>query len=99
MLPEYFNASLMSQFYPHASSDAEAVRSLAEYTERIREYITDLAISHNINVVAGSMPCYTITVCEMSPFCAAETAPGMHNTSFTRRPKRNWIGASRAATS
>ena len=43
LLPEYFNASLMSQFYPHASSDAEAIRSLADYTEKIREYITDLA--------------------------------------------------------
>ena len=59
LLPEYFNASLMSQFYPHASSDAEAIRSLADYTEKIREYITDLAISHNINIIAGSMPCYS----------------------------------------
>jgi predicted amidohydrolase/ribosomal protein S18 acetylase RimI-like enzyme len=59
LLPEYFNASLMSQFYPHASSDAEGIRSLADYTEKIREYITDLAISHNINIIAGSMPCYS----------------------------------------
>jgi len=58
LLPEYFNASLMSQFYPHASSDAEAIRSLADYTDRIREYITDLAIRYNINIIAGSMPSY-----------------------------------------
>jgi predicted amidohydrolase/ribosomal protein S18 acetylase RimI-like enzyme len=58
LLPEYFNASLMSQFYPHATSDAEAIRSLAGYTERIREYISDLAVRYNINIIAGSMPCY-----------------------------------------
>lgn len=58
VLPEYFNASLMSQFYPHAKSDAEAVRSLAGYTERIRSYISDLAVQYNINIVAGSLPEY-----------------------------------------
>ena len=59
LLPEYFNASLMSQFYPHAKSDAEAVRALAGYTERIREYIADLALRYNINIIAGSMPWYS----------------------------------------
>ncbi len=57
-LPEYFNASLMSQFYPHVKSDAEAIRSLSQYTERIRAYISDLAVQYNINIVAGSLPEY-----------------------------------------
>ncbi len=59
LLPEYFNASLMSQFYPHAASDAEAIRGLADYTDSIREYISHLAVRHNINIIAGSMPCYS----------------------------------------
>ncbi len=59
VLPEYFNASLMAQFYPHVKSDAEAVRSLSQYTEKIRAYISDLAVQYNINVVAGSMPEYS----------------------------------------
>ncbi|NNG03766.1 MAG: GNAT family N-acetyltransferase [Inquilinus sp.] len=58
VLPEYFNASLMSQFYPHVKSDAEAIRSLAQYTDRIRAYISDLAVQYNINIVAGSLPEY-----------------------------------------
>ena len=59
LLPEYFNASLMSQFYPHVSDDAEAIRSLADYTDSIREYISDLAVRYNINIIAGSMPYYS----------------------------------------
>jgi len=58
VLPEYFNASLMSQFYPHVKSDAEAVRSLSQYTEKIRDYISDLSVQYNINIIAGSMPEY-----------------------------------------
>ncbi len=58
VLPEYFNVSLMSQFYPHVKSDAEAIRALAQYTDRIRAYICDLAVQYNINIVAGSLPEY-----------------------------------------
>ena len=58
VLPEYFNASLMSQFYPHVKSDAEAIRSLSQYTDRIRALISDLAVQYNINIVAGSLPEY-----------------------------------------
>ena len=58
LLPEYFNASLMSQFYPHVSSDAEAIRALADYTDAIRDYIAHLAVRYNINIIAGSMPYY-----------------------------------------
>lgn len=59
LLPEYFNASLMSQFFPHVRNDAEAIRSLSSYTDRIHEYISDLAVRYNINIIAGSMPHYS----------------------------------------
>jgi len=59
VLPEYFNASLMSQFYPHVKSDAEAIRSLSQYTAKIRDYISDLSVQYNINIIAGSMPEYS----------------------------------------
>ena len=58
VLPEYFNASLMGHFYPHVKSDAEAIRALAGYTDRIRQYLTELAVRYNINIIAGSMPEY-----------------------------------------
>jgi predicted amidohydrolase/GNAT superfamily N-acetyltransferase len=70
LLPEYFNASLMSQFYPHADSDAEAIRGLADYTDSIREYISHLALRYNINIIAGSMPYYRDhTLCNISILC------------------------------
>lgn len=56
MFPEYFNAPLMSQFNEY--SPAEAMRKLAGHTETICEHIRELAISYNINIVAGSMPVY-----------------------------------------
>jgi len=37
---------------------AEAVRQLAGYTEAIRDRMSKLAVSYNINIIAGSMPEY-----------------------------------------
>jgi len=56
LLPEYFNAALMAQFHP--KSDADAVRALADYTYPIRDYLVDLAVEYNVNIVAGSLPEY-----------------------------------------
>jgi predicted amidohydrolase/ribosomal protein S18 acetylase RimI-like enzyme len=56
LFPEFFNAPLMAQF--NAENAADAVRALAEYTEDLRERILNLAISYNVNIVAGSMPVY-----------------------------------------
>lgn len=56
LFPEFFNAPLMSRF--NAETPAEAVRSLADYTEPIRDMMLDLAVSYNINIIAGSMPLY-----------------------------------------
>lgn len=54
LFPEFFNGPLMAQF--HQRNTAEAVRQLAEYTEPLRDAILDLAISYNVNIIAGSMP-------------------------------------------
>lgn len=54
LFPEFFNAPLMG-VTPHSSS-VEAIRALAGYTDQIRDEISRLAVSYNINVVAGSMP-------------------------------------------
>src|SRR5690606_31970385 len=34
----------------------EAIRKLAEYTPKIIEQFTKLAVSYNINIISGSMP-------------------------------------------
>ncbi len=57
LFPEFFNAPLMANYNRASASDA--VRSLAEYTEQIKEKMLELALSYNINIVGGSMPHYT----------------------------------------
>lgn len=56
LFPEYFNAPLMAQF--NDRSPAEAMRELANFTDEICERMQELAISYNINIIAGSMPMY-----------------------------------------
>ncbi len=54
LFPEYFNAPLMSEF--NNLGEAQSIRALAQYTEKIRERFINLAISYNINIITGSMP-------------------------------------------
>jgi len=56
LFPEFFNGPLMGQF--NQENPAEAVRSLAEFTEAIREEMVRLALAYNINIIAGTMPEY-----------------------------------------
>lgn len=56
LFPEFFNAPLMAQFDSKDPSDA--IRSLATYTERIRDKMQELAVQYNINIISGSMPVY-----------------------------------------
>ena len=54
LFPELFNAPLMG-ISVHASS-SDAARSLAEFSPAIVEGMSKLAVSYNINIVAGSIP-------------------------------------------
>ncbi|MDO5510090.1 MAG: bifunctional GNAT family N-acetyltransferase/carbon-nitrogen hydrolase family protein [Weeksellaceae bacterium] len=54
LFPEYFNAPLMAS-YNHLS-EAQAIRELAKYTERIKNRMSELSVQYNINIIAGSMP-------------------------------------------
>ena len=54
VLPEFFCAPLMG-LEPDMSS-LEAIRFLAGFSEEIRSAVSDMAVTYNINVVAGSMP-------------------------------------------
>lgn len=56
LFPEFFNAPLMAQF--QSKDPSEAIRSLAGYTERIRDKMQELAVQYNINIICGSMPVY-----------------------------------------
>ncbi len=54
LFPEYFNAPLMAKF--NHLGESQAIRQLAQYTNEIRKRFINLAISYNINIIAGSMP-------------------------------------------
>lgn len=54
LFPELFNAPLMADF--NHQTEAEAIRSLAEYTEPLRDKFIDYAVTYNINIITGSMP-------------------------------------------
>ena len=54
LLPELFNAPLISRY--NQDDPPMAMRHLAGYTERLRTQILQMAISYNINIVAGSLP-------------------------------------------
>jgi predicted amidohydrolase len=54
LFPELFMAPLMADF--NHQSEAEAIRSLANYTEPLRDKFIDYAIAYNVNIITGSMP-------------------------------------------
>jgi len=54
LFPEFFNAPLMG--LSEDESSIEAIRHLASHTEQIIAEISRLAVSYNINVIAGSVP-------------------------------------------
>lgn len=56
LLPELFNAPLLGRF--NQDNPAEAMRNLAQYTDEIVEAMSRLAVSYNINIIAGSLPVY-----------------------------------------
>jgi len=56
LFPEFFSTPLL---VGHGDLPApEAMRKLASYTEDLRDAMLKLAVSYNINVIAGSLPLY-----------------------------------------
>ena len=56
LFPEYFNAPLMADF-KHLP-EAEAIRTMAQYTNEIANFFSRLAVTYNVNIITGSMPLY-----------------------------------------
>lgn len=54
VFPEFFNAPLMAEF--NHLSEADAIRELAQFTEEIKNRLSQFSISYNINIITGSMP-------------------------------------------
>ena len=56
MFPELFNLPLIAHY--DQEDAAEAMRSLAEHTDSLREELLRMAVSYNINIISGSVPEY-----------------------------------------
>ncbi|KUG06847.1 bifunctional GNAT family N-acetyltransferase/carbon-nitrogen hydrolase family protein [Solirubrum puertoriconensis] len=56
MFPEFFNAPLMA--LTNEDTPSVAIRAMAAFTEPIKAKMMELAVSYNINIIAGSMPLY-----------------------------------------
>ena len=54
LFPELFNGPLLAQF--NHLDEAEAMRSLAQFTPEIKDRFVYLAIKYNVNIITGSMP-------------------------------------------
>lgn len=54
LFPELFNAPLIHTYEGDSSSDA--MRKLAEYSEKMRVAMVEMALAYNINIVTGSVP-------------------------------------------
>lgn len=74
LFPEFFSAPLLGQY--DQQNPAEAMRSLAQESEEIRDTVLNLAVSYNINIIAGSMP--------------VNSKDGLYNTSYLLRRDGSW---------
>ena len=91
LFPEFFNAPLMG-LAQHGSS-VDAIRFLAGFTEQICEAISKLAVSYNINVVAGSMPIIEDgELYNVAYLCRRDgTVEAQYKLHPTPHEKRDWV--------
>lgn len=54
LFPELFNAPLMGAF--NSMDSRHAIKELAQFTQPIVEAMSKMAVSYNVNIIAGSMP-------------------------------------------
>ena len=55
VFPEFFNAAMLGLF-DQDNNQVEAIRKMAEYTNELKQTISQYAVSYNTNVIAGSLP-------------------------------------------
>lgn len=91
LFPEFFNAPLMG--LAGNGNSLEAIRHLASYTDQIRDEMSRLAVSYNINVVAGSMPLIEEGVLyNVAYLCRRDgTIDSQYKLHPTPHEKREWL--------
>ncbi len=91
LFPEFFNAPLMG--LAESESSIDAIWHLAEYTEEILTATSLLAVSYNINVIAGSMPVIEDEeLYNVSYLCKRDgTIEAQYKLHPTPHEKKDWI--------
>lgn len=91
LFPEFFNAPLMG-LEKHETSIA-AVRALAEFSSQIVDAISKLAVSYNINIIAGSMPVIeNDELLNVAYLCRRDgSIDAQYKIHPTPHEKRDWI--------
>lgn len=91
LLPEFFNAPLMGLDEHKTSLDA--INSLATFSDQIIEAISRLAVSYNINIIAGSLPVIEDQkLYNVSYLCRRDgTLESQYKIHPTPHEKRAWI--------
>lgn len=91
LLPEFFNAPLMGLI--EDSNSFESIKGLAGYSEEIVEEISRLAVSYNINIIAGSMPVVEQNeLFNVSYLCRRDgTLEAQYKIHPTPYEKRAWV--------
>jgi predicted amidohydrolase/GNAT superfamily N-acetyltransferase len=91
LFPEFFNAPLMG--LSDDKKPIEAIRYLASYTDLIRDSISTMAVSYNINVIAGSMPVVENGIIyNVAYMCKRDgTVEAQYKLHPTPYEKRGWI--------
>ncbi len=91
LFPEFFNAPLMG--LAHHRTSVDAIRFLAGFSDQIRDEISRLAVSYNINVVAGSVPVVEDDeLYNVSYLCKRDgTIESQYKLHPTPHEKRDWI--------
>lgn len=91
LLPEFFNAPLMGLEEHQTSLDA--INALAQFSDEIIEAISRLAVSYNINIIAGSLP--VIVDSQLYNVCYLCRRDGTTESQYKIHPtpheKRAWI--------
>ncbi|NCC05575.1 MAG: GNAT family N-acetyltransferase [Proteobacteria bacterium] len=75
LFPELLNAPLIHMY--EGMHPIDAMRRLSEYTEPMRQAMTEMALSYNVNIVTGSVP-------------QIQDDGTLHNVSFLCRRDGTW---------
>lgn len=91
LLPELFNAPLMG--LEEHNSSLDAIKALARFSDEIIEEISRLAVSYNINIIAGSIPVIKESqLFNVSYLCRRDgTLEAQFKIHPTPHEKRAWI--------